>query len=41
MPSGVVLTNLTAPVFHDGHAVCWGNTAIETIVTLIAHAVRV
>jgi malonate decarboxylase epsilon subunit len=38
MPSGVVLTNLTAPVFREGHAVCCENTPIETILTLIARA---
>lgn len=38
MPSGVVLTNLTAPIFREGHAVCCENTPIETILTLIARA---
>jgi malonate decarboxylase epsilon subunit len=38
MPSGAVLTNLTAAVLHDGRAVCCDNTAIETILTLIARA---
>jgi malonate decarboxylase epsilon subunit len=36
MPSGTVLTNLTAHVFREGHAVCCENTAMETILTLIA-----
>ena len=40
MPSGVVLTNLTAPVFREGHAVCCENTPIETILTLMARAAR-
>ena len=36
MPSGGVLTRLTAPVFREGHAVCCEDTPIETILTLIA-----
>lgn len=35
MPSGQVLSNLTAPVFSDGRVVCCENTSIETILTLI------
>jgi malonate decarboxylase epsilon subunit len=40
MPSGQVLTNLTAPVFSDGRVVCCENTATETILTLIERAAR-
>ena len=36
MPSGTVLTNLTAPVFVDGQAVSCDNTNLETVVALIA-----
>lgn len=40
MPSGAVLTNLTASVFREGHAVCCENTPIDTILTLITRAAR-
>jgi malonate decarboxylase epsilon subunit len=35
MPSGSVLTGLTAPVFTEGHAIACENTAIETVLALI------
>jgi malonate decarboxylase epsilon subunit len=40
MPSGVVLTNLAAPIFREGHAVCCENTPIDTILMLIARAAQ-
>jgi malonate decarboxylase epsilon subunit len=40
MPSGLVLTNLTAPVFTEGLAVGCENTSTETILALIARAAR-
>jgi malonate decarboxylase epsilon subunit len=40
MPSGVVLTHLTAPVFRDGQVVCCENTPIDTVLALIARAAR-
>lgn len=40
MPSGQVLTNLTASVFSDGRVVCCENTATETILTLIERAAQ-
>lgn len=36
MPSGSVLTNLTAPVLIDGQAISCDNTKVETVVALIA-----
>jgi malonate decarboxylase epsilon subunit len=38
MPSGSVLTNLTAPVFTEGHAICCENNAIDTVLALISRA---
>jgi malonate decarboxylase epsilon subunit len=35
MPTGSVLTGLTAPVFTDGLAIACDNTAIETVLALI------
>jgi malonate decarboxylase epsilon subunit len=40
MPSGLVLTNLTAPVFSEGHAIGCDNTAFDTILALIAREAR-
>jgi malonate decarboxylase epsilon subunit len=41
MPSGSVLTGLTAPVFTEGHAIACENTAIETVLALIKREARV
>jgi len=35
MPSGSVLTRLTAPIFVDGHAICCENNATDTVLALI------
>ena len=40
MPSGTVLTNLTAPVFVDGQAISCDNTSLDTVVALIARERR-
>ena len=40
MPSGTVLTNLTAPVFVDGQAISCDNTNLDTVVALIARERR-
>jgi malonate decarboxylase epsilon subunit len=40
MPSGTVLTNLTAPVFVDGQAFSCDNTNMDTVVALIARERR-
>lgn len=40
MPSGTVLTNLTAPVFVDGQAISCDNTNLDTVVSLIARERR-
>ncbi len=40
MPSGSVLTNLTAPVFVDGQAISCDSTNLETVVALIARERR-
>jgi malonate decarboxylase epsilon subunit len=40
MPSGTVLTNLTAPIFADGQAISCDNTNMETVVALIAREHR-
>jgi len=36
MPSGSVLTNLTAPVFTDGQVVCCDNNRIDTLLALLS-----
>ncbi|HTN66457.1 MAG TPA: malonate decarboxylase subunit epsilon [Burkholderiaceae bacterium] len=36
MPSGGVLTNLTAPVFEDGLALCCDNNRFDTLLALMA-----
>ncbi|HTD04101.1 malonate decarboxylase subunit epsilon [Undibacterium sp.] len=36
MPSGSVLTNLTAPVFTDGQTVCCDNNRIDTLLALLS-----
>jgi malonate decarboxylase epsilon subunit len=36
MPSGSVLTNLTAPVFADGQAFCCDNNRIDTLLALLS-----
>lgn len=40
MPSGTVLTNLTAPEFADGQAVSCDNTSLDTVVALVARERR-
>ena len=40
MPSGTVLTNLTAPVFVDGQAISCDNTNLDTVAALIARERR-
>jgi malonate decarboxylase epsilon subunit len=40
IPSGTVLTNLTAPVFTEGHAICCDNNALDTVFALIKRAAR-
>lgn len=38
MPSGSVLTNLVAPIFHDGQTLSCETTAVDTIVALVRRA---
>ena len=38
MPTGSVLTNLTAPIFHDGVTVCCDNNRFDSLLALIERA---